>query len=266
MSAPLAARAKESLARRGASYGSVLTFVETTTSTNDDAKSGARSGAPHGAVWLAESQTAGRGRHGRTWSSAPGEGLLFSVLLRLRCPPARIPPLSLVCGLVVRDAVARALGAARDGEVSVKWPNDVLIEGKKVAGALVESALAGNTAEYVVVGIGINVGAQHMPDELAANATSIVLSRGDCSDRFEILADVLEGLQRDAELVAGTGLGAVHARLTQHDALVGREVETADDSLRGTACGIDMEGRLLVRDEAGTLTRVSSGEVRVRLR
>jgi len=118
-----------------------------------------------------------------------------------------------------------------------------------------------------VVGIGINVHTRALPEELSAIATSLALEGGKDLDRGEILADVLAGLDRDVELVAHRGLGLVHGRLTRHDALSGREVEStdADSTLRGTACGIDLEGRLLVRNPDGTVTKVSSGELRVRV-
>lgn len=280
---PDLARAAEVIASRGCALGVPLVIAEETSSTNDDAKRGAREGAPHGAVWLAESQTSGRGRQGRVWLSPRGENLLFSVLLRLRCAPARVPPVSLACGLAVRDAVARALGgsAASDADVVVKWPNDVLVRSprdgvlRKVAGVLVESALSGANVEYVVVGIGINVLTRSLPEEVAGIATSIALERdargggaGEL-DRAEILADVLAQLDRDAGHVAHKGLGLVHARLTRHDALAGKQVESvAEDGtpgeLRGIASGIDLDGRLLVRGEDGVLTRVASGEMRVR--
>lgn len=276
------ARAAEAIAARGIALGIPLVLAEETVSTNDDAKAGARAGAPHGALWIAESQSSGRGRQGRSWLSAPGENLLFSVLLRLRCAPARVPPVSLVCGLAVRDAIARALGAAAfDPDVVVKWPNDVLVRSphdgvlRKVAGILVESALAGSTVEHIVVGIGINVHARALPDEVATIATSIAIERerrhtaASALDRAEILVDVLTGLARDVELVAHKGLAHVHARLTRHDALAGRPVESITDSgapgdVRGTAAGIDPDGRLIVRAADGTLTRVNSGEVRLR--
>lgn len=286
--APDLVRAREVIAARGITLGAPLVIEAETSSTNDDAKRGARDGAAHGAVWLAESQTAGRGRQGRLWHSARGENLLFSVLMRLSCAPARVPPVSLVCGLAVRDAIARALGPGGDEDVVVKWPNDVLVRSardgafRKVAGVLVESALAGAKVEHVVVGIGINVHARALPEELAATATSIGIERdarqtGSSStpgsfpglpelDRAAILADVLVGLDRDVELVAHKGLGLVHARLTRHDGLTGRHVESVDDgsSFHGEACGIDTEGRLLVRTTDGAVTRVSSGEMRLR--
>ncbi len=277
--APDLARASEVLAMRGCTLGSPLFISEETGSTNDQAKQGARDGVAHGAVWLAESQTQGRGRQGRTWLSPRGENLLFSVLLRLRCAPARVPPLSLVAGLAVRDAVARALGPPGEADVVVKWPNDVMVRRadgglRKVAGVLVESALAGAKVEYVVVGIGINVLMRSLPADVAEIATSLALERDararsdslPALDRALILADVLAGLERDVELVAHKGLGPVHPRLTRHDALLGRTVESAGDgNVRGTAAGVDLDGRLLVRGDDGILTHVSSGEVRLRL-
>lgn len=262
--APDLASVREIIAARGIALGTPLSIAAETASTNDDAKHGARAGVEHGAVWLAESQTAGRGRQGRAWISPPGENLLFSVLLRLRCPPARVPPVSLACGLAVRDAVATALGAAHDGDVLVKWPNDVLVRGKKVAGVLVESALSGAKVEYVVVGIGINVHTRELPEELSTIATSMALEGGTDLDRAEILASVLTSLDRDVELVASRGLALIHARLTRYDGFANRAIESTDGTLKGTACGIDLEGRLIVRTADGTLTKVASGELRFR--
>src|SRR5579871_2462505 len=105
---PDLARASELVAARGSALGHPMHLLRETTSTNDEAKQAAREGAPHGSTWVTERQTAGRGRQGRTWQSAPGEGLLFSVLARVSCSPARVPPVALAAGLAVRDAVARA--------------------------------------------------------------------------------------------------------------------------------------------------------------
>lgn len=257
------------IAERGGRLGAPLSIEDETTSTNDDAKAGAKAGAPHGAVWLAESQRAGRGRQGRAWVSPRGENLLFSVLLRVTCPPARVPPLSLVAGLAVRDAVAKAVGDASAERVLVKWPNDVVVRDedgslRKLAGILIESSVSGMKVDHVVVGIGINVHTRDFPEELSAIATSIAResSGGVPPDRAEILADVLANLDRDAEHVAHRGLGLVHARLEKHDALRGHQVESDDGGLGGTAEGIDLEGRLRVRTSAGEIVTVAAGEVR----
>jgi len=250
-------RANDVIAERGIRLGKPLHIVEETTSTNDDAKDAARSGALHGALFIAESQTKGRGRQGRTWLAQRGENLLFSIVLRIPCAPARVPPLSLVVGLAVRDAIARALPEKR---VQVKWPNDVVIDKKKIAGILIESAVAGSKVDHLIVGIGINVHARSFPEELAPIATSIALEGGQV-ERAEILADVLAGIDRDIEHVAHRGLGIVHARLTEHDALANARVESADGE--GIACGIDLDGRLRVRRPDGTIIAVSAGEVRI---
>jgi BirA family transcriptional regulator, biotin operon repressor / biotin---[acetyl-CoA-carboxylase] ligase len=259
------------LAARGGRLGRPLSIAPSTTSTNDDAKAGAKAGAPHGAVWVAETQTGGRGRQGRVWRSPPGENLLFSVLLRLGCSPARVPPLALVAGLAVRDAVANALGP--EPQVLVKWPNDVVIRTdrdgrpgwRKVAGILVESSLSGAKVDHVVVGIGINVHTRAFPADLESIATSIALAArgGRALDRGEILADVLQALDRTVEHVAHRGLGLVHGRLVEHDLLAGQGVESDDGAICGVGAGIDLDGRLLVRTEDGTIQAVSSGEIRM---
>ena len=258
---PDLARAAALIAERGLALGKPLHLLAETTSTNDEAKRGAKGGEPSGATWVAESQTAGRGRQGRAWVSPRGENLLFSVLLRVTCPPARLPPLALVAGLAARDAIARAAPAS---DVRIKWPNDVVVDRKKVAGVLVEAIVQGSSVEAVVVGIGINVHTRDFPPDLAARATSIALLAGAAPaapppDRGEILADVLAGLDRDFELVSARGLGLVHARLTRADALRGEPVRS--DSGAGTAEGIDVDGRLLVRTAEGILTRWGAGEV-----
>jgi BirA family biotin operon repressor/biotin-[acetyl-CoA-carboxylase] ligase len=252
-------RARALIAERGIALGAPLHLLAETTSTNDEAKRGAKSGEPSGATWVAESQTSGRGRQGRTWISPRGENLLFSVLLRLVCPPARLPPLALVAGLAARDAIARA---APGRDVRLKWPNDVVVDKKKVAGVLVEATLQGNRVDAVIVGIGINVHTREFPEDLAARATSIALLSNGAADpphRGELLADVLAGLDHDIELAAARGLGLVHARLTSADALRGERVTS--DAGAGTAEGIDLEGRLLVRSDQGILARWGAGEV-----
>jgi len=270
--APDLERVREIVAERGGRLGAPLELREETESTNDDAVRAARGGAPHGATFVAESQRAGRGRQGRAWHSARGENLLFSVVLRPSCPPARVPPLSLVVGLAVRDAVARAIGD--DAAALVKWPNDVVVRQpdgslRKIAGILVESSLVGSRVEHVVVGVGINVHARAFPDSLAGSATSVAIERSsrrglDEPSRGEILADVLAGLDRDVEHVASRGLGLVHARLLAHDALLDRDLESDDPTLRGVGAGIDPDGRILVRRPDGSILRLASGEVRLR--
>jgi BirA family biotin operon repressor/biotin-[acetyl-CoA-carboxylase] ligase len=250
------------VAALGCGLGRPMVLLAETSSTNDVATRAARDGAPHGATWVAEQQTRGRGRRGHAWVSPSGEGLLFSVLVRAACVPARIPPIALVAGLAVRDAVAAASGAP----VVIKWPNDVLVDGRKVAGVLIEAVTVGARVEAIVIGIGINVHTRSFPDEIATTATSIALvsSRSPTPQspphRAAILASVLAALDRDVHIVIGRGLGLLRGRLEQSDALRGHRVRS-DTGEEGLASGIDDDGRLLVRRDDGVLTRWSAGEV-----
>lgn len=237
--------------------GAPLHRLATTPSTNDEAKRGARSGEPHGATWIAEEQTAGRGRQGRSWVSPRGENVLFSVLLRVDCVPSRLPLVAIVAGLAVRDAVARAAPRA---DVRIKWPNDVLVGSKKIAGILVEAITTGRRIEAVVVGAGINVHTRVFPDDLAERATSVSLVSSEPPDRDALLGHVLEGVDHDLHVVLARGLGIVRARVDAADALRGKRVRNDSDDA-GVASGIDDEGRLLVRRDDGVLTRWSAGEV-----
>lgn len=256
--------AERVIAERGLTLGKPLSISATATSTNDLAKEAAREGALHGATFVAEEQSAGRGRQGRAWLATRGEALLVSVLLRVPCAPARLPTLSLACGLATRDAIARW---TRE-EPMVKWPNDVWIGGRKVAGILVEGVLQGDKVQSIVVGVGINVHTRAFPGVIAPIATSIALHAthtGPPVDRAELLADLLANLDRDLTLVAALGVGLVHGRLTRFDALRGLRV-ASEDGGEGEAAGIDLEGRLVVRRDDGTVLHWSSGEVQLRAR
>jgi BirA family biotin operon repressor/biotin-[acetyl-CoA-carboxylase] ligase len=257
--------AEERVRAKGSSLGTPLRVLARTTSTNDEAKRAAKEGAPHGATWVAETQEAGRGRQGRAWISPPGENLTFSVLARMPCPNERVPQLAIAAGLAVVDVVRSRLPRAR---VMLKWPNDVLVglpgddgggHEKKIAGVLVESAFARGKIESIVVGIGLNVHTREFPDELSSIATSLSLEGGENLHRGDILADVLARLDHDLVHVAGRGLGIVHARIASADGLKGRRVKT--DALEGIAEGIDLDGRLVVRKDDGSVERLSSGEV-----
>jgi BirA family biotin operon repressor/biotin-[acetyl-CoA-carboxylase] ligase len=249
--------AHEIIAEYGGSLGHPIRLIFSTSSTNDEAKRGAKYGAPHGATWVAEQQTAGRGRQGRAWWSSAGESLLFSVLVRDAPEPARLPQLALAAGLAVHGAIARQAPGA---EVKIKWPNDVLVDKRKVGGVLVEAITAGSRVEAIVVGVGINVHTRVFPNELALRATSIALHSPGAPDRAHLLADILATLDGDLHVVRARGLGLLGARLSAADALRGHRVRT-DAGESGIASGIDDEGCLLVRGDDGVLSKWFAGEV-----
>jgi BirA family biotin operon repressor/biotin-[acetyl-CoA-carboxylase] ligase len=250
------------IAERGVSIGQPLEITEEIDSTNDAAKRAAKLGAPSGALFVTESQTRGRGRQGRLWIGTKGESILASVLLRLRCEPRNLPPIALVCGLAVRDAVALRLASA--SRAMIKWPNDVLVDGRKVAGVLVEAIVSGKSVEAVIVGVGVNVHQRSFPKELESHAASVAMFATESAilDRAAILADILAGIDRDVSHVAMRGLGLVHARLTDADALASKRL-TTDDGTTGVALGIELDGALRVRRDDGTLIRLAAGEVHI---
>jgi BirA family biotin operon repressor/biotin-[acetyl-CoA-carboxylase] ligase len=239
----------------GVSLGEPLVALAETGSTNDDALDGARAGAPHGATYVADAQTRGRGRRGHTWTSPPGENLTFSVLLRPSVLAARVSMLTLVVGLAVRAAAARRVPVP----VMVKWPNDVVIGRKKLAGILVESRLSGSSVEAVVVGVGLNVHMRDMPPEIAEIATSLVLAGDQAPSREAALAELLFEIGTRLIAFERDGLSPLLPELASHDALLGTEVAVGD--ARGVGVGIDVDGALLVRTAGGTLLTVTSGTV-----
>ena len=209
--------------------------------------------APEGAVATADHQRAGRGRHGRRWEDQPGSALLVSLLLR---PPAGAPAaqLSLVCALSVAETVERTAGL----EARVKWPNDVLVEGSKVAGILLESRDAA-----VVFGVGINVNQEEaaLPPDARTPPASLRTLTGREHDRALVLVELLERLEASYDLWRETGLAPLLAELERRDVLRGRTVTVGD--VTGTAAGIAPDGQLRVVDADGAEILVASGEVRL---
>jgi BirA family biotin operon repressor/biotin-[acetyl-CoA-carboxylase] ligase len=208
-------------------------------------------GLPEGAVAVTEHQTAGRGRAGRTWEDTPGESLLLSVLLR---PPTggAVQQLSHVCAL----AAAEAVEAASAHDVGVKWPNDVLADGNKLAGILLEGREG-----VVACGIGVNVNQTEasLPGEPRVRAASLRTVTGRAHDRAALLVALLERLERRYDEWRERGLAALVPDLERRDALRGRDVTVGD--VAGVAAGIAPDGRLRVARPDGTTALVASGEV-----
>lgn len=205
-----------------------------------------------GAAAVCDEQTAGRGRLGRAWSAPPGTAILCSILLEP--PPGRaVAQLSLLGGLAVAETVERAVAAP----AGIKWPNDVLLGGRKVAGVLAEAA-----AGAVMLGIGLNVnqGPEQLPAGAKVEPGSLFTADGTRRERAPLLADLLLALEQLYDRWRADGLDAVHGELAARDVLEGRRVTI--DGAAGVAAGIDREGRLLV-EVAGVQRAVESGEVRL---
>jgi BirA family biotin operon repressor/biotin-[acetyl-CoA-carboxylase] ligase len=244
------------LSARSIPLGRPLSVVEVTTSTNDDAKLAARSGATEGAAFIADAQTSGRGRLGRSWHSPPGENLYASWVLRPTLSPASVPPLTLAVGLAVADVLEERLPSS---SVRIKWPNDVLVDGRKVAGVLLEAQMMGPSIENVVIGVGINVRSRVFPPELADRATSLALAGATNLSRGELFVMLCAALSRRIEVLEKDGLARLVHEISSRDALAGRGVEIV--VIAGTAAGIDESGMLRVRFADGRERSCAAGEV-----
>jgi BirA family biotin operon repressor/biotin-[acetyl-CoA-carboxylase] ligase len=237
-----------------------LHFAPVTDSTNSDALAAARKGAPHGSVYLADEQLAGRGRGDHAWHSAAGEGLYVSVLLRPKMPPVRLPLLPLAAGLAAAQAVRESAGLT----VDLRWPNDLLIGERKAAGILVEAKTSGGAVDFAVVGIGINVHQRGFDPDLSTPATSLEIEAGRPVSRQDLLAALLKSLQREAAgLLDPASVETIPRRVEQASSWVlGRRVEVhGPQACTGTTAGLDENGFLLVRTAEG-LVRVQTGGMR----
>ena len=235
--------------------GRPLMYQPVTGSTNDNALLAARSGAPHGSLFVADEQTAGRGRRGNIWLAAPGESLLFSVLLRPQLELAQVSALTLAIGLALRDVIAPRVAA----EAQIKWPNDLYVGGKKLAGVLVESQLQGDRLQAVVVGVGLNVATRDFPAEIAARATSLALLGVASLEREPLLHELLAAIAMRVEAYQRAGVAGFLDELNAFDELRGRRVRV--DALSGIGRGLDDQGRLLLEDDSGTTHSILSGTV-----
>ena len=244
----------------GTVFAGKLHFSPATDSTNTDALEAARSGAPHGSVYFADEQLAGRGRGDHKWDSAAGDGLYLSVLLRSPIPAARMPLLPLAAGLAAADAIRAVAGLTID----LRWPNDLLIGPRKVGGILIESKISDGAAEFIVFGIGINVYQNNFDPELSTPATSLDLECGRRISRQPLLVSLLKSLESETVMLADlAACVTIPARVEQSSTWIrGRRVEVhGPQACTGMTAGLDENGFLLVQTEVGLVT-VQTGGIR----
>lgn len=223
-------------------------------STQEVAFDLAAQGLADGAVVVADHQTSGRGRRGRTWQDEPGASLLASLLVRPRLPVAALPGLSFAAALAVVDALA----ATADLAATVKWPNDVRARGKKIAGILLESRVGDGTMPVVVVGIGLNLAQASFPHDLATGATSVLLETGHAPDRDVVLRALIEAFARWRGRLEHEGFAPLRTRWLALSDTIGRPVTA--DGRSGIAVDIDDDGALLLRDGT-TVHRIVAGAI-----
>jgi BirA family biotin operon repressor/biotin-[acetyl-CoA-carboxylase] ligase len=263
VSAPDLLHADDLLSRLGTTriVGRDIRVFERTTSTNDLIARLARDGIREGAVVFAESQSRGRGRLGRLWISPPRKGLWFSILLRPDLPPQSATQLTVAAA----TALARAVALQTRLVPEIKWPNDILIRGRKVAGILTELTAELDHVKEVVLGIGVNVNldAAELPHDLRRTATSLKIESGQAVDRAELAVAVLRELDGDYERIRRGQFELVAGEWQQRCGTLGREVSIriGDRVIRGRAESLDAEGALLLRTQHGRLERILGGDV-----
>ena len=263
VSAPDLLHADDLLSRLGTTrvIGRDIRVFERTTSTNDIIARLARDGIREGAVVFAESQSRGRGRLGRLWISPARKGLWFSILLRPDLAPQSATQLTVAAA----TALARAIALQTRLVPEIKWPNDILIRGKKVAGILTELTAELDHIKEVVLGIGVNANldAAELPPDLRKVATSLKIESGQAIDRAELAVAILRELDGDYERIRRGQFELVAAEWQQRCGTLGREVSIriGDRLIRGRAESLDAEGALLLRTQHGRLERIIGGDV-----
>ena len=242
----------------GTPFAGKLHFARVTGSTNADAIAAARDGAPHGSVFFADEQTAGRGRGDHGWISVAGEGLYVSVLLRPQIAAARLPLLPLAAGLAAAESIRAVSGLS----VDLRWPNDLLIGPRKAGGILVEANLESKSLPHAVVGIGINVHQRVFPSGLATPATSLDLEAGKIISRQTLLVALLKSLEREASALADeVAAKEILARVERASTWIrGRSVEVhGPQACTGVTAGLDEHGFLRVETADGLVTVQTGG-------
>jgi len=245
---------------KGSLFGKRVYHFFKTDSTNRVAMELGYADEPEGAVVLAEEQTAGRGRAGRSWHSERGAGLYVTLLLRPKLSPVQAPLLTMLAGLSAHTAVLAQTGLSAE----LKWPNDLLLNGKKLGGILTEMHAEPNAVRFVIVGIGINVSQEKFPGELAATATSLRKETGRLHSRLEILVKLLSQFETDYNRFLREGAGYVVQRFELISSFANGKrvrVDTGRETFVGTTEGLSAEGLLMVKKEDGGSVTVIAGDV-----
>jgi BirA family biotin operon repressor/biotin-[acetyl-CoA-carboxylase] ligase len=245
---------------KGSLFGKRIYHFFKIDSTNRVALELGHAGEPEGAVVLAEEQTAGRGRAGRSWSSERAAGIYATLLLRPRLAPVQAPLLTMMAGLSAHSAVQAITGLT----VDLKWPNDLLIRGKKAGGILTEMHAEPGQVRFVIVGIGLNVNQEKFAGELASIATSLRIETGKSQSRMEVLVRLLREFEGDYNRFLREGVASVVARFEAVSSYAkGKRVRVTNgaESYAGTTAGLGPEGLLQVKRDDGEMVTVIAGDV-----
>ena len=242
-------------------FGRELTVLSKTDSTQTEAEKKAREGAVEGMLVVAEEQTSGRGRQGRVWHSPPGLGVWMSAVLRPEGPLTTVPQLTLLTAV----AVCRAIRAVSGVEAGIKWPNDLLADGRKLCGILLEAVVEDGRVRHCIMGIGIdaNLSESDYPEELRSKVTSLRRESGVEVDRSALIAAVMNEFEMLYELYNERGFESIRLLWESLSVTLGREIAVRDlkGERRGVAHGLGEQGELMMRTEEGDIVPVYSGDI-----
>jgi len=236
-----------------------IVYFRETDSTNTRAKDLAVKGALEGTLVVSEKQRKGRGRKGRDWFSPQQEGVYASLILRPAISPREAPKITLLTAV----AVAETILSLTQLKVNIKWPNDILVNGRKIAGILTEISTEMDTIDYVVVGLGLNVSTPHFPDDIREKATSILIETGKQLARLGFIREYLKTYEEYYEIFKGVGFEPVLKRWKELADIVGHRiiVEVTGEKYIGEVQAIDKDGALILKDKRGECHRIFSGDV-----
>lgn len=243
--------------------GKNVIYYDETDSTNNRAKEAGNNKEPHGTLFVADMQMAGKGRRGRVWKSPSGSSIYMTILLYPDIPPVKAPQLTLIMAIAVAEGIREVTGL----ETKIKWPNDIVVNGKKICGILTEMSTEIDYINHVVIGIGINVNMESFPEDIAKTATSLRIEAGKEFRRFELIVAIMEHFEKAYEAVCEAG--NLEPIMEDYNRLLvncGRRVRVLEPEHEydALALGIDKTGELQVECEDGSRKSVFAGEVSVR--
>ena len=243
--------------------GKTVVYYDKIDSTNNRAKEAGDNGAAHGTLFVADMQVAGKGRRGRVWKSPSGSSIYMTILLYPDIPPVKAPQLTLLMAIAVAEGIQEVTGL----ETKIKWPNDIVVNGRKICGILTEMSTEIDYINHVVIGAGINVNQDTFPDDIKATASSLKLELGKSVKRSELIAAVMKSFEKCYEIFIETedlsGLQELYNSM-----LVNRDQEVKvlepGNEYKAHAIGINQTGELIVRTPDGKEKEIYAGEVSVR--
>jgi len=238
-----------------------IIYLKETDSTNTRAKELAAQGAPEGTLIIAEKQTKGRGRRGRNWFSPPGGGIYFSLILRPTISPTETPRITLMTAVVLAETLISLMKL----KLRIKWPNDILVNGKKLAGILTEISTEMDAVNYIVVGLGMNVNTrfENFPSEIKKNATSILIETGEQFPRVRLIQHYLKLYEQYYDMFKKNNFEPIMKRWKELADIIGKQikVDVVGKTHIGKVIDVDNDGVLILNDDQGKLQRIFSGDV-----